>query len=122
VIRSRLLIAKNLLGQARYVLGGVIFGFLIWLLCLWLADPGKDLRLTGTVLQLAGIVSVVWGLVTLFPLFGRPPVAHSIMQWFYAWRYVFVEMPPVSGQGAMVEGADEVRGYRVWRSLAARLA
>lgn len=42
----------------------------------------KAIRLTGLVLQLAGILTVVWGIVSTRGFFGLPPVRRLIASWW----------------------------------------
>lgn len=42
----------------------------------------KSIRLTGLALQLAGIVTVAWGIVSTRGFFGLPPIRHAIASWW----------------------------------------
>lgn len=43
----------------------------------------RSIRLTGLVLQLAGIVTVAWGILATRQFFGLPPARYAIRDW---WR------------------------------------
>jgi hypothetical protein len=110
-VRIRLLVAKYLLIQARFAFGGIVLACVVigFSMCL---PPPKGSHLAGLILQLVGILCVVWGLVDLFPLFGRPRLLKSVGSWFSEWKYVVVTRPPISARGfAAVEGADGMRAY-----------
>ena len=69
----------------------LLVGWHVWLclgvvalalfLCLQPNTPEPVIRLTGMVLQLLGIATVIWGISTTRALFGRPPVLQKIKTW-----------------------------------------
>ena len=56
-----------------------------FLICLRPGTSEPVIRLTGLVLQLLGILTVLWGISETRALFGRPSVARVVRQWFAAF-------------------------------------
>jgi hypothetical protein len=55
------------------------------LVCLRPGTSEPVIRLTGLVLQLLGILTVLWGISETRALFGRPSIASVVRQWFAAF-------------------------------------
>lgn len=47
--------------------------------------PEPTIRLSGLVLQLMGVVTVLWGIRETRSSFGRPPVLHQVRAWLRAF-------------------------------------
>lgn len=48
----------------------------------WLGASEKAFRLSGMVLQLSGIITVVWGIISTRQFFGLPPVRDGLVSWW----------------------------------------
>ncbi|MBK7547253.1 MAG: hypothetical protein IPI20_05210 [Rhodoferax sp.] len=97
--------------EARYVwlaLGVVLVALAI---CLRPQTPEKVIRLTGLVLQLLGIGTVIWGISETRALFGRPSFAVKAKSWL--GRFLLIRKNIVLGVGATSQsaGSSKARGF-----------
>ncbi|TKR29597.1 hypothetical protein FCE95_15830 [Luteimonas gilva] len=70
------------LAAARHVWIGIGVIVAALFVCLQPSTPERVIRLTGMVLQLLGIGTVIWGISTTRSLFGHPSVLQKIKTWF----------------------------------------
>jgi hypothetical protein len=89
-----------------WLCAGVIIAAMVF--CLQPRTPEPVIRLTGLVLQLLGIGTVIWGISATRALFGRPSVMQKIQAWLQSFpmrRSVVIE---ATGIGSL--GRVSVRG------------
>ena len=95
------------LAEARYV--GMSVAVIAIALAVAVSVPTEPvIRLTGLVLQLLGIASVIWGISETRALFGHPSIASKAKAWFGRFppirRYAAVSGDGLSVSASIVSG------------------
>lgn len=74
----------------------------------------KAIRISGLILQLAGILTVVWGIIESRQFFEMPSPVEVFRDWLF--RFPLRRLPPIKGSLAIALGETKVggRGHTSW--------
>ena len=107
----RLLALGPWLAEAKYVWIALAVSLASMIVCLRPGTTEPVIRLTGLLLQLLGIATVVWGIAETRAFFGRPSLASKVLDWFKRCPIRGVTVSASVGTVVAHGLAGKLRGY-----------
>jgi hypothetical protein len=99
------------LAEAKYVWFAVLSNLLAVVVAIQLGAGERAFRITGLVLQVLGILTIIWGISETRALFGHASLAAKIKAWLQRFPLRRRGIVMAAGGGDFVATTDKARAY-----------